>query len=154
MLEGIDHVNLVVADLERMARFYVELLGMKITKRVTISGPWVDATVRLKGAVADVMYLDLPAGPRVELIQYRSPTTARPEGLGESNTPGLRHLAFRVRDIEQLASRLRESGVKFFSDVQRVPTDQVSYAGNVQKYLVYFHDPEGNVLELCEYKTL
>lgn len=137
-----------------MARFYVELLAMKITKRVTISGPWIDATVRLKGVVADVIYLDFSAGPRVELIQYRSPVAARPQALGESNTPGLRHLAFRVGDIEQITARLRESGIHFFSDIQRVPTEQVSYGGNVQKNLVYFHDPEGNLLELCEYREI
>jgi len=153
MLEGIDHVNLVVADLERMADFYTRLLDMKITKRVTISGEWIDRTVNLKGVTADVIYLDPPSGPRVELLRYRSPAADRPASLGESNTPGLRHLAFRVRDIESIADRLGQAGVRFFSQVQRVPVEQVSYGGDVQKYLVYFHDPEGNLLELCEYKS-
>jgi hypothetical protein len=31
-----------------------------------------------------------------------------------------------------------------------VPTAQVAFAG-AQKRLVYFRDPEGNLLELCEY---
>ena len=153
MLESIDHVNLVVDDLDRMADFYSGLLNMGITKRVTISGPWIDRTVKLEGVVADVIYLDPPSGPRVELIRYRKPPATRPPHLGESNTPGLRHLAFRVRDIEQLAARLKEAGVTFFSDIQRVPTEQVSYGGDVQKHLIYFQDPEGNLLELCEYKA-
>jgi catechol 2,3-dioxygenase-like lactoylglutathione lyase family enzyme len=152
MLEAIDHVNLVVDDLELMARFYTQVLGMKITKRVTISGPWIDRTVGLKGVVADVIYLDPPSGPRVELIQYLTPPASRPSGLGASNTPGLRHLAFRVHDITQVAARLQEAGVNSFSDVQCVPTEQVSYGADIQKYLVYFQDPEGNLLELCEYK--
>jgi catechol 2,3-dioxygenase-like lactoylglutathione lyase family enzyme len=101
--------------------------------------------------MGDVIYLDPPAGPRVELIRYRSPAAARPSGLGQSNTPGLRHLAFRVRGIEQIVAKLRDAGVKFFSHVQRVPTEQVSY-GDVRKHIVYLHDPEGNLLELCEYK--
>ena len=153
MLESIDHVNLVVEDLDRMAHFYSELLEMRITKQVTISGPWIDRTVKLSGVVADVIYLDPPAGPRVELIRYRKPVMARPDHVGESNTPGLRHMAFRVRGIEQMAAKLKESGIRFFSEIQRVPTDQVSYGGDVQKHLVYFHDPEGNLLELCEYKS-
>jgi catechol 2,3-dioxygenase-like lactoylglutathione lyase family enzyme len=153
MLESIDHVNLVVQDLDRMAQFYREMLNMRITKQVTISGPWIDRTVGLEGVVADVIYLDPPAGPRVELIRYRKPTAERPEHQGRSNTPGLRHMAFRVKDIEQIAERLKQSGVKFFSEIHRVPTDQVSYGGDVQKHLVYFHDPEGNLLELCEYKS-
>jgi catechol 2,3-dioxygenase-like lactoylglutathione lyase family enzyme len=152
MLESIDHVNLVVLDLDRMAAFYSDLLGMRISKRVTIHGKWIDGVVGLEGVEADVIYLDPPAGPRVELIHYRRPQGDRPAALGTPNTPGLRHLAFRVRDIEQLVRRLKEAGIRFLGDVQRVPTEQVTYEGEVQKFLVYFHDPEGNLLELCEYK--
>jgi catechol 2,3-dioxygenase-like lactoylglutathione lyase family enzyme len=153
MLQAIDHVCLVVDNLARISDFYCRLLDMRVTKRVTISGPWIDQTVGLEGVLADVIYLDPPEGPRVELIRYRSPSSARPDRLGDSNTPGLRHMAFRVSDIEQLTARLKESGVRFFSDIQRVPLEQVSYGGDVQKHLVYFHDPEGNLLELCEYKA-
>ena len=39
-----------------------------------------------------------------------------------------------------------------FSDVQSVPDSQVTYAEGVRKRLVYFRDPEGNILELCEYR--
>lgn len=152
MLESIDHVNLVVEDLDRMADFYATLLGMTITRRVTISGPWIDHTVGLAGVLADVIYLDPPTGPRVELIRYRQPESRRPAGLGESNTPGLRHLAFRVNGIDEIVGTLRRSGIRFFSDIQRVPIEQVSYGQDVQKHLIYFHDPEGNLLEFCEYK--
>ena len=154
MLDSIDHVNLVVADLDRMAAFYGSVLGLTITKRVTISGPWIDRTVGLSGVTAEVIYLDTPAGPRVELIRYATPPAARPGGLGDSNTPGLRHLAFRVADIDAAVAALRSAGVEFFSDVQTVPDSQVTYAGGVRKRLVYFRDPEGNLLELCEYGAL
>ena len=152
MLDAIDHVNIVVADLEGMATFYRDLLGMKQTKRVTISGEWIDRVVDLSGAHADVIYLELPAGPRLELLRYHTPASDRPDGLGRSNTPGLRHFAFRVSDINGVVRRLHAAGVHFFSDVQLVPDAQVTYAGGIRKRLVYFHDPEGNVLELCEYR--
>src|SRR5207302_4819215 len=118
--------------------FYGTVLGLRQTKCVTISGPWIDQVVGLSGVKADVIYLDLPSGPRVELIRYLHPPGVRPAGLGESNTAGLRHLAFRVMDINEVAARLRAVGVRFFSDVQRVPAEQVSYAGGRRKYLVYF----------------
>ena len=153
MLESIDHVNLVVADLARMTAFYTRVLGLAETMRVTISGPWIDRTVGLTGVEAECVYLDLPTGPRVELLRYNRPEAPRPVKLGDSNTPGLRHLAFRVTDIESAVERLRAAGVSFFSDVQRVPDSQVTYAGGVRKRLVYFHDPEGNLLELCEYRA-
>ena len=147
----IDHVNLVVQDLERMTDFYRDVLGLSVTKRVTISGDWVSATVGLADVHADVVYLDLPAGPRIELIRYNRPAFPRPADAGKPNAPGIRHLAFKVDDIDASAERLRRAGVKLFSAVQRVPDTQVTYAGGIRKRLVYFHDPEGNLLELCEY---
>ena len=152
MLESIDHVNIVVADLPRMKEFYCQVLGLRETKRVTISGTWIDQTVALRGVTAECVYLDLPSGPRVELLKYVNPPAPRPGELGTSNTPGLRHLAFRVGDIDAAVARLREASVTFFSGVQDVPSSQVTYAGGVRKRLVYFHDSEGNLLELCEYK--
>ncbi|HEX8521680.1 MAG TPA: VOC family protein [Tepidisphaeraceae bacterium] len=152
MLSRIDHVNLVVTDLDRMIDFYTILLGLKVTKRVTISGDWVAATVGLAEVHADVVYLELPEGPRIELIRYNAPALQRPADIDRPNAPGLRHFAFAVSDIDGIVSRLRERGVKFFSDIQSVPTTQVTYAGGVRKRIVYFQDPEGNLLELCEYR--
>ena len=152
MIESIDHVNIVVADMERVARFYEDVLGFRRAKHVTIRGDWVDATVGLRGAEAEVIYLELPAGPRIELARYISPPGGRPQGIDLPNMQGIRHLAFRVTGIDKIAFSLRSAGVKVFSDVQRVPNSQVTYAGGVQKYLLYFQDPEGNLLELCEYR--
>jgi catechol 2,3-dioxygenase-like lactoylglutathione lyase family enzyme len=154
VLNAIDHVNLVVLDLPKMIDFYTGVLGLRLTKRGVISGPWIDAVVGLAGVEAEFTYLDSPVpGPRVELIQYKHPAAPRPDGLGQSNTPGLRHLAFVVSDIESLVASLGRCGVRFFSAVQSVPASQVQYAAEVRKFLVYFHDPEGNLLELCEYRT-
>lgn len=152
MIESIDHVNIVVADMERVTRFYEDVLGFRRAKHVTISGDWVDATVGLRGAVAEVIYLELASGPRIELARYESPIGHRPPDIDLPNMQGIRHLAFRVSGIEEIATRLKAAGVKVFSQVQRVPDAQVTYAGGVRKYLLYFQDPEENLLELCEYR--
>lgn len=154
MLETIDHVNIVVRDLERMAAFYSDVLGMRVTKRVTITGEWIDRVVGLSGAVGEVVYLELPLGPRLELIRYLQPSGANPPGLEISNTRGFRHIAFRVADVDASLRILRGFGVEALSDVQIVPQEQVTYEGGIRKRLVYFRDPEGNLLELCEYRTI
>lgn len=153
MLSTIDHINIVVQDLPGMTRFYTEVLGLKMTKQVTISGEWIDRVVGLRGAKGEVVYLDLPNGPRIELLRYVSPAGANPAGMGVSNTRGIRHMAFRVDDIEAAFARLKQAGVQFLSEIQIVPDSQVTYAGGVRKRLVYFRDPEENLLELCEYRA-
>lgn len=151
MLKQIDHVNIVVHDIEAMVGFYTDVLGMEVTKRATIRGEWIGQTVGLDDVEADVVYLDLPHGPRIELIQYLKPQAQRPPGLDMANTPGLRHMAFRVEHILEAVETLKQKGVHPLSPIQQVPDSQVTYAGGVRKRLVYFRDPEGNILELCEY---
>lgn len=153
MLASIDHVNLVVNDLDRMIAFYRDSLGLEVTKHVTISGEWIDKVVALQDVKAEVVYLAFPAGPNLELIKYHAPPGATPDDLDQPNTHGLRHLAFRVDDIDAAYARLSAAGVHLSSDVQRVPDAQVTYSDGIRKRLVYFHDPEGNLLELCEYKS-
>ena len=153
MIEQIDHVNLVVRNLAAMTEFYRNVLGFGFTKSVTISGPWIDAVVGLTDVLADVVYLELPNGPRVELIHYERPASSQAQDPSLPNVLGLRHLAFCVSDIEEAVARLERAGVRPNSSIATVPRSQVQYADGAKKRLVYFHDPEGNLLELCEYKT-
>ena len=153
MIRRIDHVNIVVRDMETMIGFYRNVLGLRLTKQATISGRWIDVVTGLERVMAEVAFLDCPEGPGIELLRYVGPAGPRTEGLGAPNMPGLRHLAFRVEQIDRLAEAIRTAGVTLVSEVQQVPGAQVDYAG-VRKRLVYFHDPEGNLLELCAYEPI
>lgn len=151
MIERIDHVNLVVDDMPRMIGFYRDVLGLHLTRQATISGSWIDDVTGLRNAEADVAFLEMPSGPSIELLHYRTPEGLRPLALGEPNTLGLRHFAFRVRDIDRLVATVSAAGVVFQSQIHQVPSAQVDYA-DVRKRLVYFRDPEGNLLEFCAYE--
>jgi glyoxylase I family protein len=152
MLERIDHVNIVVGNMQTMIGFYRDLLGMRLTKQAVISGRWIEAATGLSSVEAEVAFLQAPTGPGIELIHYRTSEGPSPEGLGRPNTKGFRHIAFRVRDIEGLVATLKAAGVALLSEVQQVPATQVDYADQ-RKRLVYFHDPEGNLLELCAFDS-
>jgi catechol 2,3-dioxygenase-like lactoylglutathione lyase family enzyme len=151
MIERIDHVNLVVEDMPGMIRFYRDVLGLKLTREATIRGAWIDEVTGLSQVEADVAFMELPDGPSIELLRYRTPHGARPAGLGTSNTRGLRHFAFRVHDIDRLVEQTKAAGVVFRSDIQQASAAQVDYADK-RKRLIYFHDPEGNLLEFCAFE--
>jgi catechol 2,3-dioxygenase-like lactoylglutathione lyase family enzyme len=151
MIERIDHVNLVVGDMPRMVAFYRDVLGMRLTKQAVISGPWIDAVTGLSPVEAEVVFLEAPSGPGIELIRYRRPAGSFPDDLGRPNTRGLRHIAIRVADLDGLVATIEAAGFKMLSAVQQVPNAQVDYADQ-RKRLVYCHDPEGNLLELCAFR--
>jgi glyoxylase I family protein len=151
MIERIDHVNLVVGDMPRMVGFYRDVLGMRVTKQAVIAGAWIEAVTGLPGVEADVVFLEASSGPGIELIHYRTPEGPRPADLGRPNARGLRHIALRVADLDRLVAAIEAAGIKMLSPVQHVPAAQVDYA-DVRKRLVYCHDPEGNLLELCDFR--
>lgn len=152
MIHTVDHINLVVSDLARSVQFYTTLLGLKEIRRAHLKGEWIESVVGLKGIRANVAYLLPPdGGPRLELLCYESP---RGESIPENsiaNTVGLRHIAFRVKDISAMAQRLEEAGVKVFHDPVAVPAGIITHEAG-HKILCYFLDPDGILLELAEYR--
>jgi len=148
----IDHVNIVVEDLPRMVAFYRDVLGLRLVRRVTISGRWISTVTGLEAAEADVVYLEGRGPTGLELICYRNPRKQRPADLQHANTPGIRHIALRTEDLDAIVASLRAAGAGLLSDVQEVPTTQVDF-GPRRKRIVYCRDPEGNLVELCSYEA-
>jgi glyoxylase I family protein len=152
MIRAIDHINIVVADLARSVRFYTEVLGFTQTKEASLEGEWIDRIVGLRGVKARAAFIVAPAGePRIELLQYETPTGGSAAETSRANTLGLRHIALRVDDMTAMVARLRAEGVVVFSDPVRVPAGVVQHDAG-EKTLVYFLDPDGVILELAEYR--
>ena len=152
MIHAVDHINLVVSDLERSVQFYTKLLGFRETKRAHLEGKWIETIVGLKGISADVVYIMAPAGePRLELLCYKSPKGEAIPVNSLANTIGLRHIAMRVDDIHNMTKRLKEAGVKVISEPVVVPASTITHEAG-QKTLFYILDPDGILLELAEYK--
>lgn len=152
MIRGIDHINIVVADLARSVKFYTEVLGFRKTADVTMEGDWIESIIGLRGVKGLVAFVEPPGGGvRIELLQYVTPNGVALPANSSANTHGLRHFAFRVDNITEMAARLRAAGVKMFSDPITVPRGIVKFAAG-DKSLCYFLDPDGVILELAQYQ--
>lgn len=152
MINAIDHINIVVSDLERSVKFYTEVLGFEKINTVHLEGDWIDSIVGLKGVNADVAFIVAPEGePKIELLCYKTPTGDPIPANSSGNTVGLRHIALRVDDIQASAQKLKDAGVKLLSEPIAVPSTLLPQ-NPVRKTLCYFHDPDGVLLEIAEYK--
>ena len=151
MIRCVDHINIVVTDLERSVTFYTQLLGLIETRRAHLCGDWIESVVGMPGVEADVVYVQPQGGgPRIELIAYRAPQGQSLPECALPNTTGLRHIAFQVEGIDAVFQRLHDAGVPFIGPPQAVPQSVVRHdAGD--KRLCYFHDPDGVILELAAY---
>ncbi len=125
-LQGIHHVAVIASDYARSRRFYVEVLGLPV-----LAEHYREARASWK------LDLALPDGGQIELFSFPDPPLrpSRPEACG------LRHLAFRVADIDMAVASLQARGIA----VEPVRIDE--YTG--RRY-TFFADPDGLPLELYE----
>lgn len=143
-ISRIDHVNIVVADLEAAKQFFTRL-GLVLSAERELHGDWIDTTVGLKDVHARFAAMTIPGAETVvELLSYDSPVGHADPLIGNANQIGFRHIAFCVDNIDKWYSKLNELNIECYSEVQEVP----NYRG---KKIVYFKGPEGIILELAEY---
>lgn len=125
-LRGIHHVAIICSDYERAKRFYTEVLGCVVVRE----------TFRTERN-SYKLDLELPDKSQIELFSFPNP----PPRPSYPEARGLRHLAFRVRDIEAIAAYLGRMGVQ----CEAIRLDELTG----QRFL-FFNDPDGLPLELYE----
>lgn len=123
---AIHHVAIIVSDYEVSREFYVERLGFEVVRE-----NWRPEKRDWK--------LDLRVNPTTELEIFAPENPpARPS---YPEACGLRHLAFRVGDIDAAVAELAERGI----ECEPVRTDD--FTG---ERMTFFFDPDGLPLELHE----
>ncbi len=147
----IDHLNIVVSDLQKSLNFYCNILGFTETRRAFLKGEWIDKLVDLDRVEAEVVYILAPGGePRIELLCYHRPRGERVPQTSVANTHGLRHFALRVDNLDALLKKIRGAGIRPLGQVTTVPPGVVKHDAG-EKTLVYLQDPDGVIVELAEY---
>jgi len=136
-----EHVGIVFDDLEAATAFFVEL-GLKLQGEGSVEGGWVDRVVGLEGVRVDYAMMETPDGHgRLELVKFHAPSGPGGDRHAPANTPGLRHLAFAVDDIDAVVAGLRARGAELVGEVER-------YEDGYR--LCYVRGPEGIIVELAE----
>jgi methylmalonyl-CoA/ethylmalonyl-CoA epimerase len=132
-VKRIDHIAILVDDLEQTLSFWRDALGMELTH--------VEDLPAEKSVVAF-----LPAGSsEVELVK---PTTGD-SGLArylEKRGPGMHHLCLEVDDIEGMLARLKEKGVQLINETP------MTGAGGKKYAFIHPKSANGVMVELYELK--
>jgi len=140
-IQRMDHVGIVVDDLTAATAFFVEL-GLKLLGETPVEGEWVDRVVGLEGIRVDIAMLETPDGQgRLELVKFHAPTSQGGDRHAPANTPGIRHLAFAVDDIDAVVSDLQARGAELVGEVENYE--------DIYR-LCYVRGPEGIIVELAE----
>ena len=141
-IRRMDHVSVVVDDLEAAIAFFADL-GMQLQGEARIEGPWVDRVNALDGVRVDIAMMRTPDGDgALELTKFHAPTAVSPEPANAlGNTLGLRSVMFTVDDIDATVAGLRARGVELVGEVAQY---EDSYR------LCYVRGPEGIIVALAQ----
>jgi len=122
VIKGIDHVAIVVSDMDRSIKFYNEVLGLAILK-----------DGRGEGGIKK-SFLGTKDNTLVALTEDEKVNRDKSQ-IVES----VAHVAFKVNDVEGLSKLLRERGVNFIEE-------KAEKDGRIKAY--HFLDPDGLELEI------
>jgi methylmalonyl-CoA epimerase len=127
----IDHVAIVVKDLDEALALYTQTLGFSLVYREIVADQGVEAVgVRSGDAVIELLR---PLDDASPIAKYR----------GDAQTK-LHHTAYRVDDIHSELERLRQAGVRLIDDQPR--------RGAHGNTIAFLHPKStgGVLIELCQ----
>jgi len=124
-IQGIDHMNLGVLDLQRSIEFYRRVFGFRLLEdgRDRTDAPWV--IVGIPGQACLALHQNGKSAP--------------------SEEPRINHWGFAIGDLETALATLRDNGVKILYADR--PSEGV-FEWPKSKSL-YISDPDGHCIELA-----
>ncbi len=142
-MKAIRHVGIVISNLDKALYFYRDILGLEIEREMIESGKYIDNLSALKGVRVKTIKMSADNGNLIELLYYGShPRKSINRDICDI---GYSHIAFTVESLHYEYKRLKEKGIEF----NCIP--QISPDGKAK--VVFFRDPEGNLIELVEELT-
>ncbi|HSL40599.1 MAG TPA: methylmalonyl-CoA epimerase [Desulforhopalus sp.] len=127
----IDHLGIAVNDIEQGKKFWSDILGLHFEGAETVAEQKVTTAF-------------FPVGEsEVELLESTSPDGPVAKFIEKKGT-GFQHVAFRVENIEEALSELKEKGIQLIDQVPRVG------AGGARIAFLHPKATGGVLVELCE----
>lgn len=147
MISSIIHIGMTVTDIERSVAFYRDVLGFEYQSELLMEGEETDILFQRKGCKARVAYLKPVKyeGTQIELIQFLSHEVEKQQT--DLFRTSISEICFSTDDMDGEYKRLLNEGVEFLSEPQEMDFSKYGFG---KSKVVYFRDPDGNILELIQ----
>ena len=141
---GFFHGGITVRDMDRALHFYRDGLGLEQEFDRILDAPYLKTVLGLDFDHIRAVYLRIPGGGFVELLEYfgieRMSAESRP------CDPGAGHLCLYVDDVEAIHARL--VGLGFRARSEKVVA--ITAGPNTGARSCYLHDGDGYAVELFQ----
>lgn len=126
-LLSLNHVSFVCKSVSKSVRFYEQVLGFVLIKRPSsfnFEGAWL-----------------FNYGIGIHLLESESVPTKK-----EKINPKDNHISFQCSDMEQVIRKLEAMKIEYVTGVVE--------EGGIQVDQLFFHDPDGYMIEICNCQNL
>ncbi|CAG7646240.1 VOC family protein [Paenibacillus allorhizosphaerae] len=124
MIHKLEHIGVMVNDMDASVKFYTEVIGLQLVNRAKLADG------------VELGFLSFPGSADIELELIGRGS----DGLSDSGK--VHHIAFTVSDIEAEVERLKGLGVRMMDETPRVILNGVKIA--------FFYGPDGERLEFFQ----
>lgn len=114
-IKRIDHIAVLVSDLEAPLAFWRDALGMELTHVQDVPAE-----------MAKIAFLPT-GGSEIELVQPTTDDSGLAKYL-EKRGAGMHHICLEVDDIEGMLAQLKEKGVQLINETPRTNSEGKKYA--------------------------
>ncbi|MCX6233899.1 MAG: VOC family protein [Bacteroidetes bacterium] len=143
------HTNIIAKDWKKLAQFYMDVFECEpLYPERNLSGDWIDKMTRIPDVKIKGIHLKLPGydnGPTLEIFEYNKASgTTNDQSI---NDLGFGHIAFHVSDVEDTIDKLIAMGGKKYGELIE---KEITGLGILKT--IYALDPEGNIIEIQNWK--
>ncbi len=138
---NVRHVGIVTKNLKSSIKFYKDILGFKIVKKMEETDPSLSKLMDLKKVKVTTVKMLSKQNGMVELLSWKSPKTKKRVSCNKLNLAGLTHFALTVKNLDKLYKKLNKK-IKFLSEPKFSPDKKVK--------LVFCKSPEGVFIEMVQ----
>jgi methylmalonyl-CoA epimerase len=131
MIKGIDHIGIAVKSIDEAKKFWVDTLGMKLSR--------IEEVLDQKARVAFLT----AGGTTIELIEPTSPDSPVQRFI-EKRGEGLHHLTLQTDNLAERLKKLKTDGVNLIDEKPRIG------AGGAKIAFLHPKSAHGVLVELCE----
>ncbi|PKN29040.1 MAG: methylmalonyl-CoA epimerase [Deltaproteobacteria bacterium HGW-Deltaproteobacteria-21] len=130
-IKKVDHIGVAVKNISEAARFYTDILGIKMTGTEIVA----DQKAKVSFLPVDDTNIEL-----LESIEPDGPVAKFIESKGE----GIHHIALHVENIEEALEFMKSKGVRLIDQKPRIGARGIRIA------FVHPKETRGVLLELCQ----
>ena len=127
MIQKLEHIGVMVANMERSIQFYTEVLQLQLVNRVRLNEQ------------TELAFLAFPGSDNIEIELVANGKTDLP------NEGKVNHICFTVTDIEAEVERLKKLDVRLIDEKPREILDGMKNA--------FFYGPDDEKLEFLQKKS-